>query len=285
MIYIVGAGPGDPELLSLKAYRLIQEASCIVYAGSLVNPEILTVASPECALYDSASMNLKEIISVLVEHDIYSGSCVVRLHTGDPCIYGAIQEQIDVLKALGHRCELVPGISSFSAAAASLGRELTLPEISQTLVISRNPGKTLVPQVQHPKYLAKLQASYCFFLSVNHAENLAYELIEGGLAPDTPVACVYKASWPDERIMYTKLDSMAQDIKAAGFRCTTMIVIGQVLGARLDEKQLGEVVGTRVQAGISSSLADELEGNKPSSLELRYRTSKLYDEDFSHGYR
>lgn len=284
MIYLVGAGPGDPELLSIKAHRLIQEASCIVYAGSLVNPEILKAADSNCALYDSASMNLKDIIRILRKYDNDPKACVVRLHTGDPSLYGAIQEQMDILKALGHQIELVPGISSFSAAAASLARELTLPEISQTLVISRNPGRTAVPNCQYPRALAALQASYCFFLSVSHASELAQELMAGGLAPDTPVACVYKASWPEEAIIHTRLDAMAEDIYRAGFKATTMIVVGRVLTAQMDKEQLQRLISEFI---CEDAELDVSECSNFSAQEARtsYHASKLYDEDFKHGYR
>lgn len=229
MIHFVGAGPGDPKLITVRGLELISQATCIVYAGSLVNPALLAHAPAGCPVFNSASMTLDETHATLVEHDKRPNACVVRLHTGDPALYGAIKEQMDLLDEEGLSYEVVPGVSSYAAAAAALKKEMTVPELSQTVVISRIAGKTPVPAWQSPRKLAELKASYAFFLSVGHAQRLVDELIEGGLDPQTPAAAVYKASWPEQSQVTGPLEKLPQLIREAGYTATTMILVGDFL--------------------------------------------------------
>lgn len=238
MIYIVGAGPGDPKLITVKGQELLQRATCIVYAGSLVNPALLDLAPEGCALYNSAKLTLDETVEILLEHHAKPNSCVVRLHTGDPSLYGAIKEQIDRLAEHGVDVEVVPGVTSAFAASATLKREFTVPDLSQTLVISRIAGRTPVPESQSPAQLAKLHASYAFFLSVGLVQSLVDELIEGGLDPETPAAAVYKASWPEESALTCSLKELPAQIEAAGFTKTTMILVGEFLDASFAPSKL-----------------------------------------------
>ncbi|MDO5043900.1 MAG: precorrin-4 C(11)-methyltransferase [Coriobacteriia bacterium] len=248
MIYILGAGPGDPDLISVKGKNLLSCADTLVYAGSLVNPKLLDFCPPHTEIYDSASLTLEEIIDILDKANQDPNKVVVRLHTGDPSLYGAIQEQIDELKARGHELEVIPGISSYAAVAARVQQELTLPGVSQTLVISRIEGRTPVPAAQRPQALAALDASYAFFLSVTMIDSLVEQLIEGGLSPDTPALAMYKATWPEERMVSAPLKDLGAKVKSAGFKATTMILLGKV-------------------------------------LDTDYERSKLYDPSFSHHFR
>ncbi len=234
MIYFVGAGPGDPELISVKGHKLLQHARCIVYAGSLVNPELLKLAPDQCPIFNSAQMHLEEIVETLLRYDKSPDDCVVRLHTGDPSLFGAIQEQMRLLDKAGHSYKVIPGISSFTAAAASLKTELTLPELSQTVVISRVAGATPVPSAQGIANLARLDATYCFFLSVALIDSLEQELIQAGLDPKTPAALVYKASWKEEKILRCSLDQLAHYAHEYELKATTMILVGKVLGQTTD---------------------------------------------------
>lgn len=252
MIYFIGAGPGDPKLITVKGRELLEQATCIVYAGSLVNPALLSYAPDTCACHNSAPLTLEQTHQLLVEAHQEPDSCVVRLHTGDPSLYGAIHEQIVLLNRDGIEVEVVPGVSSFVSAAASLQTELTIPDISQTVVVSRIEGKTPVPESQSPEHLAKLDATYAFFLSVGAADSLCARLMSGGLSPDTPAHAVYKASWPDERRIRSTLKELPQAIKQAGLHKTTMILVGRALDTSM---RIGDV------------------------------RSKLYDPSFSHQER
>jgi precorrin-4/cobalt-precorrin-4 C11-methyltransferase len=245
-IIFLGAGPGDPELITLKGRRLLDEADLIVYAGSLVNPALLDGVRAE--IHDSAGMTLDEVLAVLTATQ-QAGKKVVRLHTGDPALYGAIREQMQRLAQAGIPCEVVPGVSSAFAAAAALKAELTVPEITQTVIFTRISGRTPVPETESLRKLAAVQASLCIFLSVGMIEQVAAELIAGGYPPDTPAAVVEKASWPDERIIRGALADIAAQVQAADIRKTAMILAG-------------------------AALSDE-----PSAA------SRLYDAKFSHGYR
>lgn len=247
MIHFIGAGPGDPELMTIRGKRLIQEADVIVYAGSLVNPEVLSGAKESAELYNSASMTLPEVIAVMRAGE-EAGKQVVRVHTGDPSIYGAHREQMAELDRLGIGYDVVPGVSSFLAAAASLKREYTLPGISQTVILCRMEGRTPVPEREQIEALAAHQATMLVFLSAGRMEELAIRLQRGGYPPETPAAVVCRASWPDEKQVTGTLADIAEKTKAAGITKTALVAVGRFLGEE-------------------------------------FEWSKLYDETFSHGYR
>lgn len=246
-IAIVGAGPGDVELITIKGRRLLDEAECIVYAGSLVNKKLLEGCKAD--IHDSQGMNLDEIITIL-STAWNKGQRVVRLHTGDPSIFGAIKEQMQQLDALHIPYKVVPGVSSAFGAAASLNAELTLPEVAQTVIITRQEGRTPVPELEKLQLLASHQTTMLIFLSVSMMEKVVGELIAGGYPEDTPVAVVEKATWDDETILKGSLKSIAEQVEQAGIRKTAMICVGRVF-------------------------AD-------TDLEA---VSKLYDRSFSHGTR
>jgi precorrin-4/cobalt-precorrin-4 C11-methyltransferase len=239
-IYFVGAGPGAPDLISVRGARLLKEADVVIYAGSLVNPELLSLCRAEADIYNSASMDLNEVLQVEADA-LKQGKMVVRLHTGDPSIYGAIREQMDGLRRLGIEEEaihVVPGISSFQAAAASLKAEYTLPGVSQTVILTRAGGRTKVPEKEELERLASHQATMCLFLSVQQMEKVIEKLREGGYPEDTPAAVVYRASWPDEKILVGTLADIALQVKEAGLTRQSMIVIGRVLGKAYEHSQL-----------------------------------------------
>lgn len=227
-VYFVGAGPGDPELITVKGQRLLAAADTIIYAGSLVNPALLGLAKPGAAIHNSAGMTLDEVIAVTAEA-VGRGRSVVRLHTGDPSLYGAIREQMDALDARGITYEIVPGVSSFLAAAAALRCEYTLPEVSQTVIVTRLEGRTPVPEREKLAALASHRSTMCIFLSVHMLDGVVAELMAGGYPADTPIAVVQKASWPDERIYRGTLATIAECIAAAGVDRTAMIVVGNCL--------------------------------------------------------
>ena len=236
-VYCVGAGPGDPELITVKGRRLLSEADVVIYAGSLVNPALLAETREACEIHNSASMTLQEVIGVM-RKAVADGKRVVRLHTGDPSIYGAIQEQIDCLNQVGIRWEVIPGVSSFLASAAALGQEYTLPGISQTVIITRMEGRTPVPDREKIRSLAEHQATMCIFLSVHMFADLVRDLMEGGYPADTPVAVVEKASWPDQRIFRGTLTTIADQLAAAGVNRTAMVIIGKVLDGDYEKSRL-----------------------------------------------
>lgn len=227
-VFFVGAGPGDPELITVKGQRLLGQADIIIYAGSLVNPALLSLAKNGAAIYNSASMTLDEVISVM-EQGVKEKKLVVRLHTGDPSIYGAIQEQMDKLAASNIDFEVIPGVSSFLATAAALKQEYTLPDVSQTVIITRLEGRTPVPEKEKLVKLASHEATMCIFLSVHMLDNVVQELIDGGYTKDTPVAIVQKASWPDQKIYRSTLENIAQIARENQIDRTAMIVVGKVL--------------------------------------------------------
>ena len=236
-VYFVGAGPGDPDLITVKGRKLLEEADVVVYAGSLVNPAVLAVTPAGCEIHNSASMTLDEVIAVM-KAGVEQGKKVVRLHTGDPSIYGAIQEQIDLLNKLEIRWQVVPGVSSFLAAAAALGQEYTLPGVSQTVIITRMEGRTPVPEKEQIRSLAAHQTSMCIFLSVHMFGELVQELLDGGYAADTPVAVVEKASWPEQRIFRGTLTTIADQLVAAGVSRTAMVIVGDVLAREYEQSRL-----------------------------------------------
>lgn len=232
-VYIVGAGPGDPELITVKGQNLLRQADVIIYAGSLVNPALLGEAKTGAAIYNSATMTLDEVIAVIEQAD-KEDKLVVRLHTGDPAIYGAIQEQLDCLKAKNIAVTIVPGVSSFLATAAALKQEYTLPGVSQTVIITRLEGRTPVPDKEKLAALAAHEATMCIFLSVHLLDNVVAELMAGGYAADTPVAIVQKASWPEQKILRGRLTTIAQIVAAEKIDRTAMIVVGKVLDSDYD---------------------------------------------------
>lgn len=227
-VYFVGAGPGNPELITVRGQKLLMAADVIIYAGSLVNPALLDIAKPGTAIHNSASMTLEEVVDTM-EQAVQAGKMVVRLHTGDPSIYGAIQEQMDLLEQKGITYDVVPGVSSFLATAAALKQEYTLPDISQTVIVTRLEGRTPVPEKEKLALLASHTATMCIFLSVHMLDGVVAELIAGGYTPDTPVAIVQKASWPDQRIFRGTLETIAKIVAEEGVDRTAMIVVGKVL--------------------------------------------------------
>ena len=236
-VYIVGAGAGDPELITVKGQKLLQKADVIIYAGSLVNPALLGFAKEGAEIHDSASMTLPEVIET-IEKAVAKDLMVVRLHTGDPSIYGAIQEQMDALKKKGIDFEVVPGVSSFLATAAALKQEYTLPGISQTVIITRNEGRTPVPEREKLRSLAAHQATMCIFLSITMLVDVVKELIEGGYAPSTPIAIVQRASWPEQKIVRATLETIVAEIADKGIDRTAMIVVSRCLGADYELSRL-----------------------------------------------
>ncbi len=246
-VVFIGGGPGDPELLTIKAYKIIKKADVIIYAGSLVNKEVLKEAKPGAKIYNSASLNLDEIIEIM-EKETIKGHLLARVHTGDPSIYGAIGEQMQKLKERNIDYEIIPGVSSLFAVTAALESELTLPEISQTVIITRPQGRTPKPDRESIKYLAEHQATMCIFLGVQMIEQVVEEL-KTYYPADTPVAVVKKASWSDQQIVKGTLEDITKKVKKSNIKKTAIIVVGKVLD--------------------------------PGSI----TPSKLYNKDFSHEYR
>ena len=237
MVYIVGAGAGDPELITVKGQRLLREAEVVIYAGSLVNPELLKNCKSNAEIYNSATMTLDEVINV-IETANAAGKNIVRLHTGDPAIYGAIQEQIDILENKNIAVEVVPGVSSFLAAAATLKQEYTLPGVTQTVIITRAAGKTPVPERESLKNLAQHKTTLCIFLSVSLIENVVADLLAAGLNKNTPVAVVEKASWQDEKVLRGTLENIVAQVKAEKIERTALIIVGECLNKNYEKSQL-----------------------------------------------
>ena len=246
MIFFIGAGPGDPELITVKGQNILKKADIIIYAGSLVNKELLRYAKNSAEIYNSANMNLGEVIQVMKNGE-GNGRMVARLHTGDPSIYGAIREQIDELFKLGIEYEIIPGVSSFFAASAALKKEYTLPGVTQTVILTRMEGTTPVPGAESIEDLSKHRATMIIFLSVHMIDTLVDKL-KSGYEETTPVAVVYKASWEDQKIIKGTLQDIADLVKKEGIRKTALVVVGNFLGNE-------------------------------------YELSKLYDKNFSHEYR
>ncbi len=228
MISFVGAGPGDTDLITVKGLKRLKEADVIIYAGSLVSDAHLQAAKDGCEFHNSAKMHLDQVLNVMREAN-EKGLKVVRLHTGDPSIYGAIQEQMDALESDGIEYELIPGVSSFTAAAAAIKREFTLPDVSQTVILTRIEGRTPVPENENLVSLAKHKASMAIFLSVQDIDNVVQKLLEGYENPKTPVAVVYRASWEDEDIVIGTLENIAEKVKAAGIRKQAQILVGDFI--------------------------------------------------------
>lgn len=246
MVYFIGAGPGDPDLLTIKGKKIIDRADVIIYAGSLVNKEILKDAKADAAIYNSAAMTLEEVLAVMQKAEA-DGLVTARVHTGDPSVFGAHREQMDVLKQLGIPYEVIPGVSSFVAAAAALKKEYTLPGVSQTVILTRMEGRTAMPPKESIRDLARHNATMVIFLSVGMIDRLAAELMQE-YRPDTLAAVVYKASWENQKIVQGTLSDIARKVTDAGIKKTALIVVGDFLGEE-------------------------------------YELSRLYDKTFSHEYR
>ena len=229
MVHFVGAGSGALDLITLRGARLLGEADVVIYAGSLVNPELLTLTKPGCELHDSAKLTLEEVIA-LVEAAERMGKTTVRLHTGDPSIYGAVREQFDELAKRGIAFDVCPGVSSFCGAAAALRTEYTLPDVSQTVIITRAAGRTPVPERESIRSLAAHGATMVLFLSTALTETLQGKLLAGGYAAETPAAIVYKATWPEEKIFRCTVGTLHETAEENGLRKTALIVVGGCLG-------------------------------------------------------
>ncbi len=229
MVHFVGAGSGAPDLITLRGARFLGEADVVIYAGSLVNPELLTLTKPGCELHDSAKLTLEEVIA-LVEAAERMGKTTVRLHTGDPSIYGAVREQFDELAKRGIAFDVCPGVSSFCGAAAALRTEYTLPDVSQTVIITRAAGRTPVPERESIRSLAAHGATMVLFLSTALTETLQGELLAGGYAAETPAAIVYKATWSEEKIFRCTVGTLHETAEENRLRKTALIVVGGCLG-------------------------------------------------------
>ncbi|MCD7825010.1 MAG: precorrin-4 C(11)-methyltransferase [Clostridiaceae bacterium] len=237
MVYFVGAGPGAADLITVRGQRYLEQADVIIYAGSLVNPELLKAAKKECRIYNSAYMDLDEVIAVL-EKAQADGLLAVRLHTGDPSVYGAIREQMDALRERGIAFEVCPGVSSLFGASAALQIEYTLPEVSQTVILSRAEGRTPVPERESICRLATHQATMVLFLSSGLAAKVQRELLAGGYPPETPVAVAYKATWPEEKLLRSTLLQFADEMEREGIDKTALIVVGDILGGQYARSKL-----------------------------------------------
>ena len=236
MVHFVGAGPGAPDLITRRGAALLQTADCIIYAGSLVNPALLGLAKADCAIYNSAEMTLEQVLSVMEENET-AHKTTVRLHTGDPCLYGAIREQMDALDAAGIPYDDTPGVSSFCGAAA-LNAEYTLPGVSQTVIITRMEGRTPVPEGERLAALAAHGATMVIFLSIGLVEKVQAALLQGAYTVQTPAAVVYKATWPEQKIVHCTVGNLAQHTREAGITKTALIVVGDFLAARYDRSKL-----------------------------------------------
>ena len=229
MVHFVGAGSGAVDLITVRGAKLLGEADVVIYAGSLVNPQLLNYCKEDCEIHNSAEMTLEEVIAVIREAET-AGKTTVRLHTGDSSIYGAVREQFDELIELGIEYDVCPGVSSFCGAAASLKTEYTLPDVSQTVIITRTAGRTPVPERQSIVSLAAHQATMVLFLSTKLTEKLQAELLAGGYPGNTPVAVVYKATWPEEKIFRCTVDTLHKTVTENGLTKTSLIIVGNCMG-------------------------------------------------------
>lgn len=237
MIHFVGAGCGAPDLITIRGARLLSEADVVIYAGSLVNPALLEYIKPGCEIHDSAYMTLEEVLDVMNKAEA-EGKTTVRLHTGDPSIYGAVREQFDHLDMLGIEYDVCPGVSAFCGAAASLKAEYTLPDVSQTVIITRMEGRTPVPERERIRSLAAHGSTMILFLSTGLLKELKSELIAGGYSPDAPAAIVYKATWPEERVFRCTVNELDETARKHGITKTALIVVGGFLGSTYERSKL-----------------------------------------------
>ncbi|MEE8885650.1 MAG: precorrin-4 C(11)-methyltransferase [Eubacteriales bacterium] len=248
MVHFVGAGCGAPDLITIRGKKYVDSADCVIYAGSLVNPALLDDVKDGCLIYNSARMTLEQVIKVIRSCE-EKGLTTVRLHTGDPCLYGAVREQMDALDSLGIRYDWTPGVSSFCGAAASLNMEYTLPGISQSVIITRMEGRTPVPERESIASLAKHKTTMVIFLSAGLLEELTRELMKGGLSEDTPAAIVYRASWPDELDLICTVGTLKETAEKNHVHKTALIIVGKAV------------------------------------KQAHYSRSRLYDPSFETGYR
>lgn len=237
MVHFVGAGSGAVDLITVRGARLLGEADVVIYAGSLVNPDVLSYTSEGCEIYNSAEMTLEEVLEVVKAAEA-AGKTTVRLHTGDSSIYGAVREQFDELDELGIEYDVCPGVSAFCGAAASLRAEYTLPDVSQTVIITRTAGRTPVPDRESIQSLAAHQSTMVLFLSTKLTEKLQAELLEGGYKGDTPVAIVYKATWPEEKIFRCIVDTLHKTVSDNGLTKTALIIVGGCMGEEYTRSRL-----------------------------------------------
>ena len=229
MVHFVGAGSGAVDLITIRGAKLLGEADVVIYAGSLVNPELLNYCKADCEIHNSATMTLEDIIEVIQEAEA-AGKTTVRLHTGDSSIYGAVREQFDELIQRGIEYDICPGVSSFCGAASSLKTEYTVPNVSQTVIITRTAGRTPVPERESIPALAAHQATMVLFLSTSLTEKLQADLLEGGYPGSTPVAVVYKATWPEEKIFRCTVDTLHKTVTESGLTKTSLIIVGNCMG-------------------------------------------------------
>ncbi|MBR1496942.1 MAG: precorrin-4 C(11)-methyltransferase [Oscillospiraceae bacterium] len=237
MVHFVGAGSGAADLITVRGARLLAEADVVIWAGSLVNPELLGYVKPGCEVHDSARLTLEEVLALIKDAEA-RGKTTVRLHTGDSSVYGAVREQFDALDALGIEYDVCPGVSAFCGAAAALRAEYTLPEVSQTVIISRAAGRTPVPERESIRSLAAHRATMVLFLSAGLTESLQTELLAGGYPPETPAAIVYKATWPGQKIFRCTVAALHETAEANGLSKTALIVVGDCLGDNLFRSKL-----------------------------------------------
>ena len=237
MVHFVGAGPGAPDLITQRGAALLQTADCIIYAGSLVNPALLGLAKADCTIYNSAEMTLEQVLAVMRKNEA-AHKITVRLHTGDPCLYGAIREQMDALDADGIPYDDTPGVSSFCGAAAALNAEYTLPGVSQTVIITRMAGRTPVPEREGIASLASHGATMVIFLSASMLEGLQAALLQGAYNEQTPAALVYKATWPEEKVVRCPLGELAKTGKEHGISKTALVLVGGFLGTDYERSRL-----------------------------------------------
>jgi precorrin-4/cobalt-precorrin-4 C11-methyltransferase len=248
-VYFVGSGPGDPDLITLKAKKLVEQADVLIYSGSLVNPKILEYSKKGVQLYDSSLISREEIFRILRD-STKDGKVAVRLHDGDPGLYSTIREQIDKLEKDGLQCKVVPGVTALLAAAAEMNLELTLPGNTQTLIITRAELRTAVPNREKILELSKHGATMVFYLSVHLIENIVKELLSGGVyTQNTPAAVIYRASWQDQKIIIGTLENIVKKAKEFKIQKTALVVVGDVIAPK------------------------------------GYEFSKVYDAGFTHGYR
>ena len=237
MVHFVGAGPGAADLITLRGAALLKAADVVIYAGSLVNPELLQYCRPDCELHNSATMTLDEVLAVMLDAEA-AGKTTVRLHTGDPSLYGAIREQLDALAEKGVAYDMTPGVSSLFGAAAALGAEFTLPGVSQSLIVTRLADRTDVPERESLRELARHGASMAIFLSAGLLDGVQSELLAGGLPADTPAAIVYKATWPEEKTVRCTVGTLAEAGEASGIRKTALVLVGGFLDAPYEKSRL-----------------------------------------------
>jgi precorrin-4/cobalt-precorrin-4 C11-methyltransferase len=250
-LYIIGAGPGNPDLITVKGLKLLEEADVVLYADSLVNEDLIKRSKPSAEVLKTAGMHLDEMVDIMADR-IREGKTVVRVHTGDPAVYGAIMEQMVLLKQQGIGVEIIPGVSSVFAAAAAAEAELTIPDLTQTVILTRAEGRTPVPEFEKLRDLARHHSTIALFLSATLTKKVIKEFLDAGWSGDTPVVVVYKATWPDQKIVRTTVEHLDEAMRENGIRKQAMILAGWALDEKIHDKN--------------------------------YR-SKLYDKTFTHGFR